>query len=218
MYVGEYILRNENNEYEWYFLSNINADLFFEFDDELYFMNDLGEFSKFSYDETLFKDNARTFIGVGGTLLSIDEANDYIITNQEYNNSINNNNEFHLIETDEDLIHASLGTFIESRERNNRALNDNTFNPLSYVGLIDDTNDTIEIKRYNSTNEYDEVETTNTHDLFLINRNVYIDNIVGVSINKSPTTDTPYKLVKVNPNNDFDYKYYLLSQMVQLLE
>lgn len=211
VYVGEYILRNENNEYEWYFLSNINADLFFEFDDELYFMNDLGEFSKFSYDETLFKDNARTFIGVGGTLLSIDEANDYIITNQEYNNSINNNNEFHLIETDEDLIHASLGTFIETRERNNRALNDNTFNPLSYVGLIDDTNDTIEIKRYNSTNEYDEVETTNTHDLFLINRNVYIDNIVGVSINKSPMVDTPYKLVKVNPNNDFDYKYYLVN-------
>jgi len=212
VYVGEYSLRNTNNEYEWYFLDNINADLFFEYEDELYFMNDSGELCKFSYDEKLFKDNSRAFIGVGGTLLSIDEANDYIITNQEYNDYIQENSEFHLIEgaTQDTLIHANLGVFIETRERERLASTDSSFNPLTYTGLIDDVNNTIEIKKYNSNNEYDAVETSKANDLFLLDRYVYVDLIDGVSINKAPIPNTPYRLVKAS-NELFDNKYYLVD-------
>lgn len=121
VYVGYYGLRNDDNEYEWYFLNNIDADIFFELDDELYFANNKGEICRFPlkeaevifeeytdkitgnkykfpiYPKSKYIDRERKFVGVGGTTLYIDSVNDKLVASATYSKEIVEGRPFHLL-------------------------------------------------------------------------------------------------------------------------
>ena len=220
VYIGEYTLRNDNKEYEWYFLDNINADVFFEYDNELYFMNDNGAFYKFSYNENEYRDNKRTFIGVGGTLLTniaydgddfdFDSANDRIILSGDYADDVEEGVDFHLITNNNNtksFIHTNIGSFIETNWRTN---NNSHYSPLVYIGVINRTDNSVEIKPYNTSGVVDTIKQSRINDTLVLSRNIYIDAITKESsASNEPLVNTTYKLVKVNKNSPFDYKYYL---------
>ncbi len=187
VYVGESSLRNENNEYEWYFLTNINADYFYEYDDELYFADTKGNISKFNSEFIEYNDKHRTYIGVGGAYLSIDEANDSIITSAEYKDQVVDGNDFHLITRytfngvdQNSLIHASLGSVIEKQYlENNKDIDAEQF-----CGVIDSERDVIIVSK--------------NQNLFDNGKEIYLDKLVGNG--HQVNVNTVYKLVKVAQN------------------
>jgi len=124
LYIGEYNLRNDNNEYEWYFISDIHADQIFNYDDELYFTTSSGNLFRFTKDND-FKDRNRTFIGRGQALVTYTDepSGDYITIDNSYGEQIAENDSFYLVSID-DLgnelpIHASLGNYKSSSIQNN---------------------------------------------------------------------------------------------------
>lgn len=60
----------EGNEYEWYKLVGIKADIFFEIDNELYFSDIDGNICRFNDGEYVFKDRDRIYTGLGSSLPS----------------------------------------------------------------------------------------------------------------------------------------------------
>lgn len=60
----------EDNEYEWYVLDDINADIFFEIDNELYFSDTIGNICRFNTDEYYFKDRDRVYTSLGSAMPS----------------------------------------------------------------------------------------------------------------------------------------------------
>lgn len=186
VYVGFYGLRNDDNEYEWYFLNNIEADIFFEYDDELYFANDNGEIYRFSESEKDYQDKSRTFIGVGGTTLYIDSVNDTLVASASYKDKIKEGRPFHLLTTytvgGEDRktqIYANLGSFVNKYYKINTINNGGSFDQTAYVGLIDTANNTIEIKLFNADGSENEDGLNAVKDLFYEGREVYLDKFVG---------------------------------------
>ena len=210
IYVGYYSLRNESNEYEWYFLNNIQADLFFELNNELYFGNDEGKIYRFPREITEYKDKPRTFIGVGGTLLTIDEVANTIVASADYKDEVVEGRSFHLITNYtvagadiKSQVHASLGNFVNIFTRQNALEHGSAFDQTAYMGIIDGDNDTIEIKPYTANGEVDIDKLNNYKDLFYNGREIYFDNLVGGGIQAS--ADNKYHLVEVGDNL---YKVY----------
>lgn len=58
----------EDNEYEWYKLEGIKADIFFEIDNELYFSDINGNICRFNDGEYVFKDRDRYYLPTGSAL------------------------------------------------------------------------------------------------------------------------------------------------------
>lgn len=211
VYVGFYGLRNDDNEYEWYFLNNIEADIFFEYDDELYFANDNGEIYRFSESEKDYQDKSRTFIGVGGTTLYIDSVNDTLVASASYKDVIKEGRPFHLLTTytvaGEDRktqIYANLGSFVNKYYKINTINNGGSFDQTAYVGLIDTANNTIEIKLFNADGSENEDGLNAVKDLFYEGREVYLDKFVGEVY--TLFTYRRYFLKKYNENSSNIYQ------------
>lgn len=116
VYIGYYELK-DGNEYEWFFDNGINADMFFEYDDELYFANNEGKiyrFPKEKYDEENklipnYQDVDRYFVSWAGVLSS--NSNNFYL-NKRYN--IQNGDEFLLLAEDGvNLILANVEFYLE---------------------------------------------------------------------------------------------------------
>lgn len=200
LYVGYYGLRNEDNEYEWYFLSNIKADLFFESDGELYFGNDDGEIYRFPLDSKEYTDKERKFVGLGGVGLTVSTSNDSLVyTGEDYADEIKEGREFHIITTftqvgfedRSSLMYASLGYFIhEEYRRNVNSL-------LAYSGVIT-TRNTLRIEKYKSDKSVDVSGTLDIQELYYDGREVYFDDYFGII---NPTEEgSRYFLKKVAEN------------------
>lgn len=229
IYFGEYNLRNEKNEYEWYFIENVNADIFFELDNELYFADNNGNFNKFVKDSTSYVDIPRTFVSNGGVLLvneydkdnmdtdgdgfGIDENRNVILISNKYSDEVAEGKDFHLITTYTNnnvdsscLIHASLGSFINKDYKG-------TYNNNDYVGNINTDANSL---KNNTISLFD---TSDVIDLYYEGRTVYIDyinkntneQIVQVYI------DTPYTLKKAN-DNFLEYSYYLIDKEGKIVD
>lgn len=219
VYFGEYNLRNDNNEYEWYFIDNVNASLFFELDNELYFADNNGSICKFTKGSTSYVDIPRTFVSNGGALLvneqeetadgknldsdgdgfGLDETNNKILISNKYASAIENGKTFHLITTYRNgevdnscLIHASLGQFINKDYKL-------PFNKDNYVGEIDIANNSIRL--YSDSDNI---------DLYYSGRKIQIDSI---SCDTVPHIyiDKTYILEKVN-DDLLDYSYFLIDE------
>lgn len=222
LYIGEYKLRDENSEYEWYFCDNINAYYFFEIDDELYFSDKQGNISRFMDDDSIIvKDKPRTYIGLGGTTLSIDANNDVIIVSKNYADKVVEGNQFHLLSkisaitgnvTDESQVYAKMGSFVEKNYRENQLRDSlSTFDQTAWEGVIDSDRNQIVIKPYTSEGEIDYERMFDTLLLFPTYKEVYLDSIVGQVVNVS--VDTPYVLKRIKSNESFDYRFILLNEV-----
>lgn len=186
VYVGFYGLRNDDNEYEWYFLSNIDASIFFECDEELYFANDNGEICRFPVTKKDYKDKTRTFVGVGGATLYIDSVNDTLVASAAYKDEVKEGRPFHLLtsytvngEDRTTQIYANLGSFVNKFHKQNVINNGGSFDQTAYVGLMDTTNNTIELKCFKANGDEDTTKLLAIQDLFYEGREVYLDHFVG---------------------------------------
>lgn len=214
VYVGYYELRNENKEYEWYFLNNIDADLFFEIDNELYFANNKGEICRFDNKLALYIDEPRVFTGTGSVL--VDEVNDKVSVSKIYANDIKEGYPFHVLTTyrvgNEDttsLMFASLGLFVNKNTRINKInQGDPYFNQTIYNGVIDADNDTIEIICYEADGSVDEIRTAEIKNWFYDGRKVYFDNFGEGQ--HATQLDVEYTLKKFN-EDEFDNRYLVLD-------
>ena len=220
IYYGEYNLRNDNNEYEWYYIDNVNADLFFEIDNELYFADNNGNFYKFKTNASSYVDTPRTFVSNGGVLLcndqdeenpdldgdgfAISETENAILISNNYASEVVEGRDFHLITTYTNnnvdtscLMHASMGSFINKHYKG-------SFNKEDYVGEINTD--------YNSplNNTISLFETSDVFDLYYEGRKVYLDKITTDGV-KHVFIDTPYTLKKAL-DEPLDYSYYLIDE------
>ena len=221
LYVGEYSIRDTNSEYEWYFCDNINAYYFFQIDDELYFSDKNGNINRFLDDDSILrKDKPRTYIGLGGTTLSIDANTDVIIVSKDYASEVKEGREFHLLNkistitgtvTDESQIYAKLGDFINKNTRDNYLREELvSFDQTAYEGLIDPDNNEIIIKSFTSQGDVD-YERMNQAMLFFYDyRRVYVDNIDGSVY--SVGVDKMYRLKRVQTSTPHDYRFQLIDE------
>lgn len=214
LYVGYNELRNDENEYEWYFLNNIGVDLFFIIDDELYFANDNGEVYRFPLEEFDYKDKSRTFIGVGGAALTISESNDTIVVSSDYASKVKENAPFHLItkytvggEDVKSLAHASLGNFVYGVYRDNMINGGGVFNQTAYNGLIDWENSRIILKPFTSDGAVDLAKLNKVKNYFYDGRKVYLDLIT--SPNPKVNANVTYYLKSVDTGDFGDITYEL---------
>ena len=221
LYIGEYKLRDENSEYEWYFCDNIDAYYFFELDDDLYFSDEEGNINRFVDDGSInVKDKPRTYVGLAGTTLSIDANTDVIIVSETYAKEITEGKEFHLLNKisaitggidDESQIYATMGTFINKNLRQyNIDNNVISFDQTAYAGLIDPDANEIIIKSFNAQGNVDYERMNNTKLFFYDGRNVYIDSIEGIYPNVA--VDTRYYLKRVENINQLEYHYKLYDE------
>lgn len=201
IYVSYSKLKSEDGNYEWYFLDNISSDYFFEIDDEIYFADNKGNFNRLPKDNIFFEDKVRTYIGIGGTTLTVDEnANAFVVTNANYSENIQTGKDFHLISTYiqnvgnrrvKTYVHASLGYFME-KEILKLPNTDKTY----CSGIIDTDNNTIEIACFYENGNKDVMKTLNIIDHYYENREIYFDIISG--INCKISVGTTYYLRRYN--------------------
>ena len=211
LYIGYYGLRNDDNEYEWYFLSNINASIFFECDEELYFANDNGEIYRFPLSRKDYKDKTRTFVGIGGATLYIDSVNDTLVASAAYKDEIKNGRPFHLLtsytvggEDRKTQIYANLGSFVNKNYKENTIISGGSFDQTAYVGLMDAVNNTLELKCFKANGDEDTEKLLNIQDLFYEGREVYLDHFVGDVY--TLFTYRRYFLKKYNENSNNIYQ------------
>lgn len=227
LYIGEYKLRDENSEYEWYFCSNINAHYFFELDDELYFSDTNGNICRFVNDTSINrKDKPRTYIGLAGTTLDIDANNDTIIVSKEYADDVVNGNEFHLLNkiskitgdtTDESQVYATMGLFIDSNARDNYLKQGvSTFDQTAYAGVIDADNNELVIKPYTSSGDIDYERMNDINLLFYDYKVIYLDKIDGNS--SYLDVDKAYRLKRVDSTTPFDYRYNIIDSDEEVID
>lgn len=222
IYIGEFKLRDENSEYEWYFCNNINAYLFFEIDDELYFSDKQGNIARFMKDDSIIrKDKPRTYVGLGGTTLSIDSNTDEIVVSQTYADKVVEGNEFHLLSkisaitgnvTDESQVYAKMGNFVNKNYRENQ-LRDamSSFDQTAWEGVIDADNQVIILRSYTETGEINYDKTGDDLLLFPTYKWVYLDNIVGDVV--SVAADRPYQIKRIQSNDPLEYKFILIDEL-----
>lgn len=222
IYIGEFKLRDENSEYEWYFCNNINAYLFFEIDDELYFSDRQGNIARFMKDDSINrKDKPRTYVGLGGTTLSIDSNTDEIVVSQTYADKVVEGNEFHLLSkisaitgnvTDESQVYAKMGNFVNKNYRENQ-LRDamSAFDQTAWEGVIDADNQVIILRSYTATGEINYDKTGDDLLLFPTYKWVYLDNIVGDVV--SVAADRPYQIKRIQSNDPLEYKFILIDEL-----
>ncbi len=218
LYIGEYKLRDDNSEYEWYFCDNIDAYYFFELDDELYFSDEDGNINRFVSNERIErKDKPRTYVGLGGATISIDANTDVIIVSETYAKEIVEGREFHLLNKisaisggidDESQIYATMGTFINKNLRQyNIDNNVVSFDQTAYAGLIDPDANEIIIKPYTALGNVDYERMNDVSLFFYDGRQIYIDSIEGIYPNIA--VDNRYTLKRVATNEQLDYRYKL---------
>jgi len=216
--------------------------LFFEIDGQLYFAKDSGEIFRFeindavsyeeiestsgtkyripSYDRKYkYTDKSRTFIGVGGALLNINETSDTLVVSSDYADKVKEGNPFHVITNyivsgvdNKSLIHASLGTFVYDDYRKNMVIGGGSFDATLYAGVIvyDSTNNDyyIEIKPYKDNGtEIDQDRLNTIKNYFYDGRKVYLDNANGSNTGNAVINEE-YRLVKVS-DDPLDNRYYL---------
>lgn len=222
LYIGEYKLRDENSEYEWYFCDNINAYYFFEIDDELYFSDGNGNINRFVNSESIErKDKQRTYVGLGGTTLQIDANNDVIIVSKDYANQVEEGREFHLLNkisaitgnvTDESQVYANMGRFINKNVRQSNIENEvPSFDQTAWEGIIDPDTNQIVLQSYTAEGDEDFTRKEDTLLLFPNNKMVYLDNIVGAVVNVQ--IDRPYFIKRIhNPDDIFDYRFAIMNE------
>ena len=209
VYVGEYALRNnDTKEYEWYFIDNVNNDLFFEYNNELYFANDNGEICVFNNEDYFDKD--RLYINQGGITLS----NGEIFISNKYRDFVKNGNSIHLLES-ENEIHASLSNFINENKRNN-VIEDGIFNPLDYNGVIDPTKNVIRIEPYDENNEIDWEKFGKVKDLYYSGKEVYFDNISQSGTKLQPKNK--HFLKQVENDNPLIVEFEIYNQNNKLVD
>lgn len=196
LFIGLYELRNANNEYEWFVFDNLDINLFFECDDQLYFANDKGELYRFEKETHTFEDKLRSFVGLASILpisnsddnLSIDYDYDTLVVNKKYAGEIEEGNEFHLLSTDSggivnqaNLAYANLGIFYEPS-----MLAQANVSILGCRGTINVEKNYFEIKVFTSKNVVDEVETAKISNLYYDGRVVYFDEINEPNAPRNP--------------------------------
>ena len=222
IYIGEFKLRDENSEYEWYFCNNINAYLFFEIDDELYFSDKQGNIARFMKDDSIIrKDKPRTYVGLGGTTLSIDSNTDEIVVSQTYADKVVEGNEFHLLSkisaitgnvTDESQVYAKMGNFVNKNYRENQLRDTmSSFDQTAWEGVIDADNQVIILRSYTATGEINYDKTGDDLLLFPTYKWVYLDNIVGDVV--SVAADRPYQIKRIQSNDPLEYKFILIDEL-----
>ena len=227
LYVGEYKLRDDNSEYEWYFCSNINAHYFFELDDELYFSDTNGNICRFVNDTSVNRqDKPRTYIGLAGTTLDIDANNDTIIVSKDYADDVVNGNEFHLLNkiskitgdtTDESQVYATMGLFIDSNVRDNYLEQGiSTFDQTAYAGLIDADNNELIIMPYTSSGDIDYERMNDINLLFYDYKVIYLDKIDGNT--SYLEVDKAYRLKRVESESSFDYRYSIIDSEENVID
>ena len=227
LYVGEYALRDEKSEYEWYFCDNIDAYYFFELDDELYFSDNNGNINRFVENERIErKDKPRTYVGLGGTTLSIDANTDEIIVSSTYADEIKVGREFHLLSvissitgevTDESQIYANMGLFINKNLREYNIQNNViSFDQTAYAGLIDPDTNQIIIKPYNSQGNVDYERMTDIALFFYDGRAIYIDAITGVY--PEVAVDRRYTLKRVQTIDMLEFVYQIVDEQGNVVE
>lgn len=220
IYVGEFSLRDDNSEYEWYFCNNINAYYFFELDNELYFSDRFGNINRFIDTKDITrKDKPRTYVGLGGATLQIDSNNDVIIISKDYADQVVEGREFHLLSkisaitgnvTDESQVYAKMGNFINKNVRENAIANNiPSFDITAWEGMIDAEANQIIIKPYTSAGDIDYERMNDTLLLFPTYKVVYIDQIVGNVV--SVQVDRPYQIKRIKSSTSFDYRFILLD-------
>jgi len=204
VYVGYHELRNEDGEYEWYYLCDLPADIFFEHDGELYFANDEGGVYRFPERLFCYYDMDRTFLGEGGALLEIDGENDRIIASNAYAKEIKDGRPFHLLTAfnvgGADVrtqVHATLGTFVNANYRRNVIATGGVFDDTLYRGYIDPDEDEIVVCKRNADGTKDEQGTLAIQDLFYDGRKVRFD-MMGTHGSLELYAD--YALLKVGEN------------------
>ena len=222
IYIGEFKLRDENSEYEWYFCNNINAYLFFEIDDELYFSDKQGNIARFMKDDSIIrKDKPRTYVGLGGTTLSIDSNTDEIVVSQTYADKVVEGNEFHLLSkisaitgnvTDESQVYAKMGNFVNKNYRENQLRDTmSSFDQTAWEGVIDADNQVIILRSYTATGDINYEKTGDDLLLFPTYKWVYLDNIVGDVV--SVAADRPYQIKRIQSNDPLEYKFILIDEL-----
>lgn len=199
VYVGYYANRNEDNEYEWYFLEGFKPRMFFEYDGSIYFGQEDGKIGRYN---AIYEDENRTYVGDGGVTLSVNMSTDEITTvdasaivSNEYKDHIVEGNDFHLISkysTSTNLvdgmfeIHGGLGWFINSNTKKNTTLYEDT----KYVGefYLDEDTDTW----------YLELDINRLDDLtkeYFDKRKVFLDKT-----NSPQYIGKEYELIRVSPD------------------
>lgn len=169
VYVAYKELRDDN-QYEWYFLDNVDARVFFEIDNELYFGDSEGNIKRFT--ENVFIDKSRVFIQDGGVLIDGSMA----VSSSKYNEFIENGKQLHLTSGTE-TIFANLGSFISYNITQNNPSEDYS----SYKGVIKKLNDEWVIE-------------LDIDDRFYTGREIFIDEIDGIGLD----TSEDYYLSKVD--------------------
>lgn len=207
VYVGYHELRNEEGEYEWYYVCDLDADLFFEYDGELYFANDEGGVYRFPKDNAVYLDRERSYIGEGGAFLTVDEGNDKIIASNAYADEIQEGRAFHLLTTfnvaGEDVrtqIHASLGKFVNSNYRKNMIETGGVYSDVDYNGYIDPSESVLTILKRNADGTEDYDGTLAIQDLYYDGRKVKFD-LISANGQNGPEPYVEYTLSKVGGNS-----------------
>ncbi len=226
LYIGYNELRNTNSEYEWYFVDGVDANMFFEYHNELYFANDNGSIYRFPNMNATYLDKNRYALPIGSTLFlegtsyaSLSESDNTIIVSKNYADLIENGRKFYLIADDSEykdpsfsLIHYAIGNFVhENTIKNNPA----SVDFASIQGVIKSDN-TFEIKCFNSDGSVNEIETTKALTNFIDNAVVYVDNVDNNVSNLA--VHLPYKLKLSISENGLNYSYCLIDENEQIAE
>ena len=189
-------------EYEWWYLNNINARIFFEHDDELYFGTEEGRLCKFKFEDKYkdYNDKSRLYIGLGGVLpLSINTNSDRIIFNyNKYKNTFKNGDKLTLMVTDyKEAIYGLLGSFIETNTLANTGADRD-----DYEGLIIRNQDYIQLDCGDDVEDNGFTKTQNKWKMFYDGRVVYIDNLTQIVPTSRNTVGEPYTIVLTDDNGD----------------
>ena len=189
-------------EYEWWYLNNISARIFFEHDDELYFGTEDGRLCRFKHEDTYkdYNDKTRLYIGLGGVLpLSIDTGSDTVVFNyNKYKNTLKDGDKLTLMATDyKEAIYGLLGSFIETNTLINTGADRD-----DYQGTIDRTNDYIRLDCGDEEEENGFTATQNKWKFFYEGRVVYIDNLTQIVPTSRNIVGEPYTIVLTDDDGE----------------
>lgn len=198
-YVANYNYRT-GSQYEWWYLDNIDANAFFEVDEELYFANTKGELCKFKYEDTHkdYTDKPRTFIGQGGVLpIAMDDlnnANKLVFNFAKYKDTFENGDYLSVLANEsKNSIYGLIGKFVAKDTVINQGLDFQDFQ-----GLIDREHGYFKIDAGDEIESNGYTKSQNLKELLSNNRVVYLDQIQYVGSPSTNAVGVPYTLVTVD--------------------
>lgn len=205
LFISDYDSR-DSATYEWFVLNNIDAVVFFEFDEELYFANSKGEICKFNFvdEHKDYTDKTRIFIGAAGLLPIVlqdtDNANK-IVFNNKYANSFENGD---LLSVDN--LYAVIGKFANKESIENKHL-------TGLQGYIDKEHGYIVLNAGDEVEENGKTVNQNLSELLFNAREVYLDQFSLVSDIGRTVAGVPYKLItKDDEGNDLPLYCFRLQR------